>query len=180
MQKIIVASKNPVKINATLDGFIRMFASQQVDIEGVSAASDVPDQPIGDEQTLAGAINRTINAQKAMSDADFWVGLEGGITSENGQMHAYAWVSVLGRTGVRGIGKTGTFVLPPQIARLVTEGKELGEADDIVFGKTNSKQDTGATGLLTGNVLTRTGFYSDAVVLALIPFKNPSLYEAKA
>ena len=59
---------------------------------------------------------------------------------------------------------------------LVREGKELGEADDIVFGKENSKQTYGAVGLLTGDVIDRTRFYEDAVVLALIPFRNPDLY----
>lgn len=56
------------------------------------------------------------------------------------------------------------------------EGKELGEADDLVFGQTNSKQANGAVGILTDNVLTRTTFYEPAVILALIPFKNPELY----
>jgi len=45
-----------------------------------------------------------------------------------------------------------------------------------VFGKENSKQTYGAVGLLTGDVIDRTRFYEDAVVLALIPFRNPDLY----
>jgi len=60
----------------------------------------------------------------------------------------------------------------------VRQGKELGEADDLVFAKENSKQDNGAVGLLTGNVIDRTALYQQAVVLALIPFKNPHLYSA--
>jgi non-canonical (house-cleaning) NTP pyrophosphatase len=56
---------------------------------------------------------------------------------------------------------------------------ELGEADDVYFGLSNSKQANGAVGLLTGNVLTRASFYEQAVIFALIPFKNPDLYPAK-
>jgi non-canonical (house-cleaning) NTP pyrophosphatase len=63
---------------------------------------------------------------------------------------------------------------------LIKEGKELGEADDIVFQKENSKQKTGAVGLLTGNVLDRTSYYKEAIILALIPFKNKDLYPASS
>jgi non-canonical (house-cleaning) NTP pyrophosphatase len=34
----------------------------------------------------------------------------------------------------------------------------------------------GAVGILTGDVLTRTTYYEPAIILALIPFKNPELY----
>jgi non-canonical (house-cleaning) NTP pyrophosphatase len=53
---------------------------------------------------------------------------------------------------------------------------ELGHADDLVFNKSNSKQENGAVGILTENVIDRAEFYKQAVILALIPFKNPTLY----
>jgi non-canonical (house-cleaning) NTP pyrophosphatase len=53
---------------------------------------------------------------------------------------------------------------------------ELGEADDLVFGRSNSKQDNGAIGLLTGDVIDRAQLYEQAVILALVPFKNPDMY----
>jgi len=62
------------------------------------------------------------------------------------------------------------------VAKLVSSGLELGEADDQVFGTQGSKQHNGAVGLLTHDVLTRDGFYAQAVQLALIPFINPQLY----
>ena len=75
-----------------------------------------------------------------------------------------------------GKGRSGTFFLPPKIAELIRQGKELGEADDIVFERTNSKQENGAVGILTDGVVDRTKYYTEAVVLALIPFKNERLY----
>ena len=59
-----------------------------------------------------------------------------------------------------------------QVRELVEQGLELGDADDLVFGESNSKQQNGAVGLLTDNVETRTSLYEQAVVLALIPFKT--------
>jgi non-canonical (house-cleaning) NTP pyrophosphatase len=75
-----------------------------------------------------------------------------------------------------GKARSGTFFLPTKIAALVREGKELGEADDIVFLQRDSKQNNGAIGLLTDNVIDRTLLYEHAVILALLPFKNEVLY----
>jgi non-canonical (house-cleaning) NTP pyrophosphatase len=62
------------------------------------------------------------------------------------------------------------------VAELIRNGKELGEADDIVFGESNSKQKMGAVGLLTNNVIDRTEYYTHAVILALIRFKNANYF----
>jgi len=94
----------------------------------------------------------------------------------NGEMEAFAWIVVKSKSGIIGKGKTGSFFLPKKMVELVKAGKELGEADDIVFGKVNSKQANGTVGNLTNDVITRTSYYEPAVILALIPFKNPELY----
>jgi len=176
MKKIIVASQNPVKLQATLTAFQRMFAEEQFEIEGVSVESGVSEQPASDNETYQGASNRVENAFTAAPDADYWVGLEGGIEVKNSQMESFAWMVVRGPQNLVGKGRTATFFLPPKVAEFINEGKELGEADDIVFGTTNSKQANGAIGLLTGDVITRAGYYTEAVIIALIPFKNSSLY----
>lgn len=176
MKKVVVASTNPVKINTTEIGFSRMFPDELFEVSGVSAASDVSDQPMTEEETLKGAFNRAENVSKLVPRADYWVGIEGGLEEIGGQMEAFAWIVVKHKNGKTGKGKTGSFFLPQKVAELIREGKELGEADDIVFGKTNSKQSNGSVGILTNDVLTRTTFYEPAVILALIPFKNPDLY----
>jgi len=181
MRIIIVTSKNPVKIQAALSGFNKMFPGEQFQVESLSTPSGVKAQPLSDEETLVGALNRTHNAVEIAKQADFWVGIEGGIEERDGDMTAFAWVVVCSKSqGDRikiGKGRTGTFFLPPPIADLIRQGKELGEADDIIFQRHNSKQENGAVGLLTGNVLDRIGLYEQAVILALIPFKNFALYE---
>ena len=175
MITIVVASLNPVKAEAVKNGFQRMYADEVIEITTVSVPSGVSDQPISDEETLQGAINRAQNAAQLVKNADFWVGIEGGIERKNSQMSAFAWV-VVKSDNLMGKGRTGTFYLPPKVADLIKEGKELGEADDIVFNSSNSKQKNGAIGILTGDVVTRTQLYEHAVILALVPFKNSHLY----
>ena len=177
MKTIIIASKNPVKISAALAGFEKMFPGEEFAAEGVSVPSGVSDQPQTGVETFTGASNRAQNAERAQPEADFWVGIEGGIEEkDSGEMESFAWIVIRSNDNRLGKARTSTFFLPPLVAQLIRQGKELGEADDIVFGRTNSKQDNGAVGLLTGNVIRRATYYTQAVILALIPFKNEKLY----
>jgi len=175
--QIIIASHNPVKLQSAKNGFIQIFPGNEFVWFQADAPSGVSKQPFSDAETLQGAINRVGYIQESFPEAAYWIGIEGGIQfDEDSQMSAFAWV-VIKTSELMGKARSGTFFLPPQIARLVKSGLELGEADDLVFNQKNSKQNNGAIGLLTGDILTRTSLYEHAVLLALIPFLNPVLYK---
>lgn len=172
---VIIASQNPVKIDATRMGFEQLFPQLSFHFEGLTVPSDVSDQPMTNEETLEGAINRAINARTHAPKANFWVGIEGGIQESGLGMEAFAWVVIL-TSDQQGQSKTSTFFLPPKVTQLIHQGIELGHANDRVFEENNSKQKGGAIGSLTHSLLGRTEYYVQAVILALIPFKNPKLY----
>ena len=177
MKKVIIASKNPVKINATKIGFEKMFPNDNFEFESVSVPSDVSEQPTDEKETMLGASNRASNASISVPNADYWVGIEGGIEKSNREMCTFTWIVIKSNsTDIVGKARTGTFFLPPKIVELIAGGKELGEAGNIIFGQINLKQKGGAVGLLTKDVIDRTKFYSETVVLALIPFKNSKFY----
>lgn len=176
MKKIIIASKNPIKIQAVKNGFLEMFPKVEMTFEGVSVPSNVNDQPIGNDETFAGAWNRAKNAQTEIANADFWVGVEGGnIRHGDTEMEVMAWIVVLSKD-LTGKARTAGFFLPPKVIDLINQGYELGHADDIIFGVDNSKQTMGSAGLLTDGVMNRLRFYVPAVILALIPFLKSELY----
>ncbi|KAK3314871.1 NTPase [Apodospora peruviana] len=181
---IIVASQNPVKIDAARQGFQAMFPDINFVVRSMSVPSGVPDQPFSDQETFRGATNRAFNACTVLPQADFWVGIEGGVChdpNEEKVLQSFAWVVVLGKSlddespGRAGKARTATYYLPEETSTLVKGGKELGDAEDLLWGQTNSKQQNGSVGLLTGDVVDRKGYMQQAVVLALIPFKNPKL-----
>jgi inosine/xanthosine triphosphatase len=175
LPRLVIASNNPVKVRATLAGFQLAFPGEQFQTSSVSVPSGVPDQPVGNHQTLQGALNRAQTARTARPEAEYWIGIEGGVEWDGPDLYAFAWVVVCSLT-LTGRGRTGTFLLPPQVAELVGQGMELGHADDVVFERSNSKQEDGAIGILTRNLLDRAGLYEHAVLLALVPFLNPELY----
>lgn len=176
MKNIVVTSKNPVKTRAALAGFQAMFPEEVFNVIEFPTPSGVGDQPMSDEETLRGALNRVTNAHRDYTDADFYIGLEGGIEDSVGEMCLFAWVVIMSRDGRIGKGKTGTLFLPEQVSELVRHGMELGDADDAVFGSSNVKQKIGTVGLLTDGVIDRERYTAEAVVLALIPFKNEKFY----
>lgn len=175
MKNVIVASNNPVKIQAVSGGFLRMFPDIQFKFESLALPSGVPAQPLSDAETLKGAQTRARNAKKYRPQADFWAGIEGGVDASGANLTAFAWVVILNGQNA-GQSRTGAFYLPPAVAELVRSGIELGEADDRVFGRQDSKRQEGAIGLLTGGVVDRRALYEQAVILALLPFRNPGLY----
>ncbi|MBT8055065.1 MAG: inosine/xanthosine triphosphatase [Xanthomonadales bacterium] len=168
--KIVVASHNPVKIRAAEQAFALQFPGLPHDVMPASVASGVSDQPRSDDETRNGARNRALNACESMPGADYWVGLEGGIDSIDGDLMAFAWMAVLGPDGRIGEARTVTLPLPRAVKRLVDQGMELGDANDRVFATVNSKHQGGAFGLLTNGLYTREGVYTEALVVALVPF----------
>ncbi len=176
MKKVVVASLNPVKINATREGFQKMFPEENFEFQGIEVASGVGHQPQNDHETMQGAINRADAALIAVSNADFSIGIEGGVDPHEDNLAVVAWIVVKSKEGKYGKARSGSFFLPPQVAALVREGHELGTANDIVFNDHNSKQKDGAIGLLTNKLIDRTQHYIEPIIMALIPFKNPQLY----
>lgn len=170
--KIVVASRNPIKLQATEAAFGKVFADRTLQLESVDVPSGVSDQPLSDEETRRGAGNRVNNARAVMPDAAFWVGLEGGVEVIGDRLTAFAWMAVLDPTGTLGEARTVTLPLPPRIKALVDQGIELGDANDRVFSTVNSKQKGGAFGLLTNGIYTRESVYTEALVVAMVPFVN--------
>ncbi len=175
-KQIVIASTNPVKLNAAKNAFHLLLPDTTLEWHSLDVFSGVSNQPMSDAETRMGACNRVKAIRDRYPDADYWVGIEGGVDFDGmGEMMAFAWV-VIDNGQHLGKARSGSFYLPPGITDLVREGRELGEADDVVFGQQNSKQKNGAIGLLTNNLIDRSGLYEHALILAFVPFFNPQLY----
>jgi len=174
-KQVIIGSQNPVKLQCVKDSFQLLFGQVTFSFKGCETVSGVSDQPMTDEETYMGALNRARFVRAAFPMADFCVGIEGGISDDGKVMEAFAWVVIIGASN-QSRARTATFLLPEKVASLVRGGIELGVADDMVFGRSNSKQKDGAVGLLTNGAITRTAYYSHAVTLALIPFLKEEVF----
>ncbi|WP_299695706.1 inosine/xanthosine triphosphatase [uncultured Vibrio sp.] len=173
MKSVVIASLNPAKINAVKSAFLSAFPDSEFDFTYINVPSGVADQPMSNDETYQGAINRVSNAAQAQPNADFYVGLEAGIEGNV----TFAWM-VIEANGQRGESRSASLMLPPAVLAKLQYANELGDVMDEVFGTENIKQRGGAIGLLTHNQLSRSSVYHQALILALIPFMNPEHFPA--
>ncbi len=138
-------------------------------------ASGVPDQPFGDEETIAGARERARRAREA-ADADLGVGLEGGVVDGPDGMRTCAWCVVVHRDGREGVGGSLAMPLPDGVAAMIRAGEELGYAMDRFADERGTKHGKGAVGILTAGRIDRQAAYEVLVTYALAPFVTPALF----
>ncbi|MCB0558395.1 MAG: inosine/xanthosine triphosphatase [Lewinellaceae bacterium] len=172
---VVVASENPAKILAVQQAFEAAFQGT-VESQGVAVASGVAEQPLSDEETFRGARNRARNARQAFPHADYWVGIEGGIEDTLKGMDAFGWAYICSARR-ESQARSATFPLPPTVVRRIKAGGELGPIMDELFNKKESKKKGGAVGLLTNGLITRNALYAQPLIMALIPFIQPELWE---
>ena len=173
-------------------------------VEGFDVESGVAAQPMGDEETKLGAQNRAVAAyhgyrKKFQKIPHLAVGLEGGLewSSDEKFLFCMAWMCCYGKRNhlvvdllassdstsyhgdkkpIFGFAKTASFPMPTPITKFVKEGLELGDADDKVFNRVNSKQGSGTVGILSNGLIDRSAYYEHAIILALVPWIRPDVY----
>jgi inosine/xanthosine triphosphatase len=171
---VAVGSQNPVKIESVRLAFVTVWPAEDWAVRGCSVASGVADQPMTDDEARQGARTRAVNAIATLN-ADYGVGLEGGLQQLDDLWFNSGWVHIVDANGRLGIGSTLKMIVPPALMKLVLAGHELGHACDLLFDGTNTKQGIGHFGLMTDNAIHRTGAFRDAVIAALASFLHPEL-----
>ncbi len=176
--KILVGSTNPVKINATREAFKRFYDS--VEVLGFPVSSGVSEQPI-EEEVFKGAKNRALELIKLNENeninADFFVGIEGGIGKLAGIWFSFGGVCIINKSGDIGYGTSALFELPKFVVDRLLNGEELGPVMDELQNQTNTKQKHGAIGFLTNGVMDRKELYISGIITAMIPLVKKELFQ---
>jgi len=175
--KVAIGSLNPVKVAATL-AVLRRIYGDAVEVEPVTVESGVSHQPWGNEETLRGALNRAQVAQR-VSGATLGIGFEGGLLEVQGSVFTCAWCACVRNDGIVGMAGGESVLLPPPVAAAVRAGAELGPAMDALTGLRNTKQKSGAIGLLTGGQLDRQVAYEHLLTMALARLLTPAYYAGR-
>ena len=150
--RIAIGSTNPTKTNAV--AAVTRLVFPHAEIVTLEVPSGIPDQPIGDIETRLGALNRA-RAALAATDADWGVGLEGGINQTELGTTTNAWCVIVDSAGRVGVGGSANMLLTENVTARVLGGSELGEAMDEYADMENVKRKMGAIGVLTGSLLDR-------------------------
>lgn len=176
--KVVVGSRNPVKINAVKAAMTRLFTESVIECIAVDAPSGVADQPMTATETRTGAINR-VNYCQQHHQADFFAAMEGGVDNFEYGPATFAYV-VIANNSRRSVGRSAILPLPPVVYQALVAGEELGLVMDRLFDTKNIKQKGGAIGLLTNGFATRESNYTQAIILAMTPFLHAELYDSES
>lgn len=172
--KVVVGSKNPVKLQATRNVLEKIYT--ELEIQAIDVDSEVPDQPIGLKTTVQGAINRAKNA--FYSDFDLSVGIESGLLEVPHSITGYLdlqWCAIYDGEKIT-LGVSAGFEYPPMVIEQVLGGREVGDVMDQVTGVDKLGQKTGAVSHLTQGMLDRTGNTEQCVLMAMVPRMNEGVY----
>ncbi len=173
--KVIIGSKNPVKIQATEEVFNNLF-QEEIIVKNVGVESQVSAQPFGNETSL-GAINRAKNSKKLFPTADYFIGLEGGLLWLGEKLMLFTSCAIIGPNNKMGIGTSGMIELPKKVGMRMKEKEELEKIMDELLGTKNIGKKEGAVGFLTKNFVTRKDFCKQSLNLAMAKFNRPKFFE---
>lgn len=175
--KILVGSKNPVKIDSVKEALSNYFES--VSVEGTKVDSGVSSQPVNDE-TFVGAKNRAENLKllndEQKMDADLFVGIEGGIKFLYDRWFAFGCMCIMDKKGDVGFGISPLFELPNIVTKKLLSGTELGDVMDELLNEQNTKQKQGAIGYFTNGIMNRKELYIEGLKVAIIPFLHKEMF----
>jgi inosine/xanthosine triphosphatase len=194
---IAVGSTRGPKLDAVSDA-LKLCAEHldphtQFEVLGFAVDSGVGHTPLSSAESMRGARQRTdtlIQMASAKGEVyQYFIGLEGGLevveshaddTDLDGNsgrrvfLESWAYVS----DGSRGhFGRSGGIELPPALAREVLDtGVELAAAIDKFAGMAGIRDNQGAWGVLSNNLITRREAFRVALVAAFAPFYNMNLF----
>lgn len=174
--KVLIGTKNPGKIAGAEQAFLKYY--KDCDIEGMPVSSDVPDEPVND-QIYQGAKNRVDNLMKYAKenniDADYFCGIESGITNLLGKWVIINIAVIKDKNGVESWGTSPGFPVPEKyVDRIIKE--DLGTVMDEIFKKKELRKGKGGIGFLTHDVISRIDLTEYAFVMALTTFVNDDIW----
>lgn len=146
---VAVGSSNPAKVEAVRS----LFA----EANGLEVPSGVSDQPMSDEETRTGALNRARAC--IASGAGLGIGLEGGVMESESGMLSVNWGALVDESGYEVVAAGARYPLPEEIAEGIRSGQELGDLIDRFTARQNVRQKEGAVGIFTDGRVTRRDFY---------------------
>ncbi|BFM48306.1 inosine/xanthosine triphosphatase [Marinomonas sp. THO17] len=173
--RIQVGSNNPVKVSAAKSAFEQAFPNHIIHCQGMTAPSNVAEQPMTEAETRLGAQNRAIYCHQHPIDSNmqYSVAMEGGVDDFQEGPATFAYVAIMDQQGNLHTGRTANLPLPAAIYQRLQQNEELGPIMDDVFNTVNIRQKGGAIGLFTNHAATRESVYSQAIILALAPVLHP-------
>ena len=170
--KVLIGTKNPGKIQGAKEAFEKYF--ENFDIEGISVSSNVGEEPINNE-IYEGARNRVDNlikyAEDNNIDAEYFLGVESGITNLLGKWIIVNIAVIKDKNGYESWGTSPAFPVPDKYVEEIIS-TDLGKVMDKIFQENDLRSGKGGISFLTNGVINRIDLTKEAFVMALTQHIN--------
>lgn len=170
--KVLIGTKNPGKIEGAKEAFKNYF--DDFEIEGIPVSSDVSDQPVNNE-IYEGARNRVNNlmnyALENGIDAEYFLGVESGITNLLGKWVNINIAVIKDKNGYESWGTSPAFPIPDKYIDEILS-TELGKVMDRVFEQNDLRSGKGGINFITNEVVSRVDLTKYAFIMALSQHTN--------
>ena len=175
--KILIGTQNPGKVQGAKEAFERYF--ENFDIEGIPVSSNVSDEPVNDEIYI-GAKKRVDNLIKYSKDnnidADYFLGIESGITNLLGKWVIINIAVIKDKNGYESWGTSPAFPVPDKYVKEIID-TDLGKVMDKIFNQTEIRKGKGGIGFLTHDKISRFDLTRGAFTMALTQFINNDIWK---
>ncbi|MEK4486771.1 DUF84 family protein [Psychrobacillus sp. FSL H8-0484] len=162
--KILIGTNNRAKTKAVQS--ISSIYYPDASFVNKEVPSLVSDQPMSNEETRQGAINRAKQLM-VQADAHFGIGLEGGVQEIDGTMYICNWGALATNDGEVYTATGAGVPLPEEIAIQLREGAELGPVMDVYTNKNDIRHDEGAIGVFTNSYVKRSDMFEHIMLLLI-------------
>ena len=165
--KVLIGTKNPGKIQGAKEALDKYF--NNVEIVGIPVKSNVSDEPV-DLDIYKGARNRVDNlvayAQENNIEAEYYLGIESGITNLLGKWVIINIAVIKDKTGYESWGTGPAFPVPDKYVDEIIN-TELGIVMDKVFKQNDLRSGKGGISFLTNDSISRIDITREAFIMAL-------------
>lgn len=155
--KVMIGSKNPAKYMAVQTALLDMELN---DCETIAKEVDsgVRNQPLTDKETIDGALHRARQALSESEDAEFAIGLEGGVVLDSAPTFTVMvcnWGALVTKDGEEFIAGGARIPLPDSFKGELLAGRELGDLMDEYCQRKDIRKHEGAVGIFSEGAVTR-------------------------
>ncbi|MFC7373332.1 DUF84 family protein [Fictibacillus iocasae] len=161
--KIIgIGSSNPAKVKAVEAG-IHDSGLAHLPVRSYDVPSGVSPQPLSDEETKAGAVNRALAC--VQEGADIGIGLEGGVMMMEDGMYVTNWGALAVVSGEVFTAAGARIKLPEAVTEGLQAGAELGTVMARLTKDDHVRKKEGAVGIFTAKRMTRSEMFRHIAIM---------------
>lgn len=187
---IAVGSTNAPKLDAVKKAATKYFPKGHlIDVVGISISSGVSSHPTNPGEARQGAMTRALGVFEEVSDADYWVGIEGGLeqiqvlipTTLDKRVYESNWVesgycAILDRGWRFAYGQSGSVRILDSLIPGIMAGDDLNAVFEAQFDIPRIGDAGGYAAWLTGGALDRAESYVPGLISAFSQISRTDIF----